>query len=158
MVVDHGTPSCPCWSWVCRAPSNLPGSQSIRYQPLHLDRERGLETPSLLCVETQICTLCLYTAAGSRGQWDISMEVQPRWKSPLIHCLVGFERGFGKPKAAFLCGTWPEAINLSNGFCLSSHGWLPHRSQSSPGCAPLLQLGESWGPVLSTQLPWPILR
>lgn len=30
----------------------------------------GLETYSLLCVETQICTLCLHCAAGSRGQWE----------------------------------------------------------------------------------------
>lgn len=96
----------PAFPW---APSNLPGSQSLCHQPLHLDRERGLETYSLLCVETQICTLCLHCADGSRGQWDTSKEVQLRWQTPLIHCL-GFEGGFGEQKAAFLYGTWPEAF------------------------------------------------
>lgn len=97
----------PAFPW---APSDLPGSWPLCYQPLHLDRERGLETYSLLCVVTQICTLCLHCAAGSRGQWDTSKEVQPPRQTPLIHCLVGFEGGFGEQKAAFLCGTWPEAL------------------------------------------------
>lgn len=78
-------PSCPCWSWGCQ---NSLGRQatcqvaSPSVTSLCIWIGKGVETYSLLCVETQICTLCLYTAAGSRGQWDFSKEVQPRGKEP----------------------------------------------------------------------------
>lgn len=51
---------------------------------------------------------CVYTVLPALG--DSGKEVQPRWQTPLIHCLVGFEGGFGEQKAAFFCGTWPEAF------------------------------------------------
>lgn len=85
----------------------------------------------------------IHCAAGSRGQWDLSKEVPPRRKSPLIHCLVGFERGFGEQKAAFLCGTWPEVLRplqwvlfIFSWVIISAVSQGHLRVQSSPGDAP----------------------
>lgn len=68
------TPSCPWWSWCC--PNSLvrqvtcqAASPSVTSLCIWIGKG-GLETYSLLCVETQICTLCLHCAAGSRGQWE----------------------------------------------------------------------------------------
>ncbi|MEJ1279837.1 chemokine (C-X-C motif) ligand 12 [Cricetulus griseus] len=81
-----------------------------------LNKERGLETSSLLCVEIQICALCcLHCAAGSRGQWVTSKEVQ---QNPLVHCLFISEGPKSKRLHSSLGpGLGPGAWGPSSGFC-----------------------------------------
>lgn len=105
------TPNCPWWSWCC--PNSLgrqvtcqAASPSVTSLCIWIGK-RGWRHTVCFVLKPRFVP-CVYTVLPALG--DSGKEVQPRWQTPLIHCLVGFEGGFGEQKAAFLCGTWPEAF------------------------------------------------
>lgn len=119
------------------APSNLPGSQSLCHQPLHLDREKGVgDIQSALCWNPDlypVFTLCCWLSRtvgrkcsrGGRPLWFIARSaLREGLESKRLHSSAGL-------------GLRP--LGLSSEFCLSSPGWLsrrchqglPHRSHSS---------------------------